>query len=363
MFLSFLRKYRNMILASAFFFYIGCFLTLNFLRLDCVNAVSTKATSDSSSTAKYEYVVLIISGPDNEIKRDAIRGSWVKLARNIFTVNNKVLYKWNHTWNSVQMQQEIVKYYFVIGTKNLNQHKMFKLKNEQNKDNDLLLLDNLEDSYKNLSGKMLLALKWIHNNIKELKYLIKCDDDSFVRIDLIVKNLEEYGPEMNAPELVDFITFKKILPPFKGLYWGYFNGQAKVYMTGKWEEKDWFLCDRYLPYALGGGYVISQSIVEYISRNADLLSSYNSEDVSMGVWTAPLNGINRVHDTRFDTEWKSRGCSKDMLVRHKQSPSDMFELYKTLIHTHGEKFCKIENTERFSYFYNWNGLPSQCCKA
>ncbi|CAG5017718.1 unnamed protein product [Parnassius apollo] len=141
---------------------------------------------------------------------------------------------------------------------------------------------------------------------------------------------------MTAPEISQFVTLKNRIPSDKGLYWGYFNGHANVYLKGKWQEKTWFLCDKYLPYALGGGYVISRSIVDYIANNSNLLSYYNSEDVSMGVWTAALD-INRVHDIRFDTEWKSRGCNKTMLVRHKQSPSDMFEMYKILVHTHGEK--------------------------
>ncbi len=89
------------------------------------------------------------------------------------------------------------------------------------------------------------------------------------------------------------------------------------------------LCDRYLPYALGGGYVLSHDLVAYIAATADMFSFYNSEvsdllffassiphhreslpfpllqDVSVGTWLAPLN-ITRQHDIRFDTEWKVR---------------------------------------------------------
>jgi galactosylxylosylprotein 3-beta-galactosyltransferase len=55
------------------------------------------------------------------------------------------------------------------------------------------------------------------------------------------------------------------------LYWGYFDGRARAFSKGKWQEKDWFLCDTYLPYALGGGYVISESIVSFLAKNADFL--------------------------------------------------------------------------------------------
>lgn len=347
-----------MIFVSLFFFYLGCCITLSFLRIDCANAFLNR----SNSMIKSEYAVLIISGPDNEVKRDSIRATWMKIASNIFVENGEKLYKWNHTWTKHQTRIKLIKFYFVIGTKGLSESKVTKLVNEENRSNDLLLFDNLEDTYENLASKMLKSLKWINENLEGLKYLIKCDDDSFVRVDLIVKELEAYGPEMNAPEISEFVSYKKTLSSYKGLYWGYFNGKARVYLAGKWQEKDWFLCDSYLPYALGGGYIISHSIVDYISKNTEFLSHYNSEDVSMGVWTASLDGINRVHDIRFDTEWKSRGCSKYMLVRHKQTPSDMFQLYKTLVQSQGDKLCKIESTERKSYLYNWNVLPSSCCK-
>ncbi|XP_047035818.1 beta-1,3-galactosyltransferase 6 [Helicoverpa zea] len=363
MYVSFIRRYKSMILAGIFCFYFGCGITLSLLRLECADALAAKDVSDAQkSLDKIEYAVLILSGPDNEPKRDAIRATWMKLSNNIFVENGEKLYKWNHTWIEQHYRNEFIKFYFVIGTQGLSETKLTRLNTENNRSNDLLLLDSFEDSYKNLAVKMLHSLKWLSTNLSRLKYLIKCDDDSFVRVDLIIKDLEAYAPEMNAHELSEYVTYKKDLPSYKGLYWGYFDGRAHVYLNGKWQEKDWFLCDNYLPYALGGGYVISRSIVDYIGKNADILGHYKSEDVSMGVWTASLDGMNRVHDIRFDTEWKSRGCSTQMLVRHKQLPADMFQLYKTLVHSHGLKLCKTENILRKSYFYKWDVLPSMCCK-
>ncbi|XP_075213649.1 beta-1,3-galactosyltransferase 6-like [Lycorma delicatula] len=142
------------------------------------------------------------------------------------------------------------------------------------------------------------------------------------------------------------------------LYWGFFDGRAPVKRVGKWKEENWFLCDRYLPYALGGGYVLSHALVKYISRNAELLSVYNSEDVSVGVWLSPLN-ITRIHDPRFDTEFSSRGCSNAYLITHKQSEKLIRHLYSETV-THG-RMCTKETQTRLSYIYNWNVPPSQCC--
>ncbi|XP_059049012.1 beta-1,3-galactosyltransferase 6 [Achroia grisella] len=365
MFIVLVKRYKSMILASIFFFYIGCGLTLSFLRLECAEAVSTVSSVNNKKSILHsnsEYIVLILSGPSNEEKRDAIRATWSKLSTNLFIENGEKLYKWNLTGSSPTVHHEFIKYYFAIGTLGLSKIKLDGLIQENSRSHDLLFLNELEDSYKKLSLKILLALSWISSNVEGLKYLIKCDDDSFVRIDLIVRDLEAFAPQMSDTVISEYVSYKENLPSYKGLYWGYFDGRAKVFMNGKWQERDWFLCDHYLPYALGGGYVISQSIVDYISRNADFLSHYISEDVSMGVWTAALKGVNRVHDIRFDTQWRSRGCVDHMLVRHNQTPSDMFLMYKSLVHSHGEKLCSSETPQHMLYRYKWNVLPSMCCK-
>ncbi|CAG9782969.1 unnamed protein product [Diatraea saccharalis] len=356
-----IKRHKSMILVSIFFFYIGCGLTLSFLRLDCVDVVPISTEGELAKPGDIEYAVLVLTGPENEERRNVIRSTWAKFAENIFIENGETLYKWNHTWIGETKKQPLIKVFFAVGIDGLQADKLHKLKLEMHRNDDLILLD-LYDSYRMLSTKVLYSMKWFNDHLKGLKYLVKCDDDSFVRIDLIVKDLETFAPEMNGQPLKEYVSFKTVLPSYKGLYWGYFDGRAKTLSKGKWKEKSWFLCDTYLPYALGGGYVISKSIVNYIAQNSDFLSLYNSEDVSMGVWTAALDGINRVHDLRFDSEWKSRGCSENMLVRHKQTSSDMFQMYKSLVNSHGEKLCKTEILNRQSYIYNWNVLPSKCCR-
>lgn len=182
---------------------------LTVTRLECTEALVSKDEYELSNfNPSYEYAVLIISGPDNEAKRDAIRATWGKLTNNIFTENGELLYKWNHTWVGHQTQKDIIKLYFALGTRGLSSSMLSKLKTENSRSKDLLLLESLEDSYNNLASKMLHSLKWISSNMKGLKYLIKCDDDSFVRVDLIVKELVAFAPNMNEPALSKYISFK-----------------------------------------------------------------------------------------------------------------------------------------------------------
>ena len=70
-----------------------------------------------------------------------------------------------------------------------------------------------------------------------------------------------------------------------------------ISILGKWADTNYKLCDRYIPYALGGGYVIGRELVKFVADNSRLLEMYNSEDATMGTWLAGLK-VNRKHDTR-----------------------------------------------------------------
>ncbi|XP_076472795.1 beta-1,3-galactosyltransferase 6-like [Babylonia areolata] len=268
-----------------------------------------------SRELKTFLMIMVMSGPANQHQRTTIRQTWLS--------------------DSPPPDRALVK--FVVGTHNLSGDVRDSLDREQFLHNDLLLLATLTESYNNLTAKLLHTLQWADFTV-DYKFLLKADDDSYVRVNLILKELQ--------------------LKPSERLYWGFFNGRAHVKKSGKWAEKDWFLCDRYLPYALGGGYVLSSDLVHYVSTNSRYLQQYHSEDVSLGAWLAPLK-IERIHDERFDTEFVSRGCRNDYLITHKQDARAMQQLHENL-HKFRE-LCMTEFTRRESYKYDWNALPSKCC--
>ncbi|VDM72037.1 unnamed protein product [Strongylus vulgaris] len=171
------------------------------------------------------------------------------------------------------------------------------------------------------------------------QYLLKVDSDSFVRLGAVIKALKD----IQHPRL----------------YWGFLDGRAKPIRKGKWREADWILCDRYLPYQLGGGYVLSYELVRFLALNARLFKLYKNEDVSVGAWLAGLD-IKYVHDPRFDTEWKSRGCNNEYLITHKKTAQEMEVLYSNLVNL--RVLCEKEYRVRYSYVYDWTALPSECCQ-
>uniref|UniRef100_A0A3B3CJD1 Hexosyltransferase n=1 Tax=Oryzias melastigma TaxID=30732 RepID=A0A3B3CJD1_ORYME len=249
----------------------------------------------SSSKALSAFlVVLITTGPKYTERRSIIRSTW--LAKR----DSDVL-----AW-------------FVVGTQGLLSDDLQNLNTEQGRHKDLLLLPDLRDSYENLTLKLLHMYSWLDQNV-DFKFVFKADDDTFARLDLVKEELKSKEPSR--------------------LYWGFFSGRGRVKTAGKWRESSWELCDYYLPYALGGGYILSADLVRFVHLNAGYFKMWQSEDVSLGAWLAPVD-VRRTHDPRFDTEYKSRGCNNKYLVTHKQSLEDMLEKHQTL--QRDGRLCKEE---------------------
>jgi len=261
-------------------------------------------------------VVLVLTAPKNQERRNVIRQTWANIHKKL---------------------RDQFLLYFILGNSELSDESIDSINDEKAKHKDILALP-MVDSYQALTSKLLASFVQLNRNVK-FKYLLKVDDDSYVQLPLVLEELKNSNFD-------------------KSLYWGFFDGRAPVWLKGKWAEKEYRLCDKYIPYALGGGYVLSHDLVKYIAENAQILQKFKNEDVSVGTWLGPLK-IHRIHDTRFDTEFRSRGCNNKYLVSHKQSVEDFKSKHYSL-EAKG-LLCEKENQVRASYQYNWNELPSKCC--
>lgn len=250
-----------------------------------------------ASDNTFFVVVLVLSAPNNADRRNAIRETWLNLRPRIInnsfynsevialprvtrrgvepenvSTQRQLLNKYKEWMNlktqNIKVGDYRVRHFFAIGMKDLNRESRKAVEAEQKIFSDLILLPDLVDAYANLTEKLLDSLAYIESEI-DYKYLLKVDDDSYVRLDTLSQDLLDYHEQMNRHS------------PETGLYWGYFNGRAQIKLAGKWKESNYTICDRYLPYALGGGYVISKTVVRYIVDQKNNLSTYLSEDISV----------------------------------------------------------------------------------
>ena len=173
---------------------------------------------------------------------------------------------------------------FSIGTFELSFSVMNDLAAEDKLHGDLLLLKSLHDTYNNLTRKVLYSFVWADRNIN-FSYLMKTDDDTYIFVDELHKEVCRYRQDGVSK-----------------LYWGHFNWKSRpiTNKNDKWAESKWFLTDTYLPYAFGGGYVISADLIHNIATTADYLQLYHNEDVTVGLWLGPFK-IQRKDDKRIIT--------------------------------------------------------------
>ena len=282
--------------------------------------LKTKAIRPGS----YLLLLLIDSSPRATEQRNAIR----------------------ETWLNDHAAQDTYVYRFIIGTASLKPGDAQKLACENQQYGDLLLLPSIHDPGRSQdwspSEKVLGAFVWALENV-EFAYVFKTNDATFVVLDPIVKELES----------------REMEPPDSDLLWGFFAGAVQATKEGRLAEKDWFLCTHYLPFPQGGGYVISHGLVSMLGALGDDLQHYAHDDIALGVWLSPFDGIDKKHDVRFNTGYSSRGCNNAHVVISKETPHTMLQRYKFFQKT--GLVCEEEFSSRLSYVYNWTASPSRCC--
>ena len=206
-------------------------------------------TLEVEPVRSFSLILLILTAPANSEVRDVIRSTWLSVSKK------------KHSFQA----------FFVLGKTNLNLTEVRELETENKLHDDLLILPVI-DSYETLTNKVLESIVFVQKHYR-FDFLLKCDDDSFVDIVSVLAELQGGGYFGESHE-----------EPSQNLYWGFFAGHNPVMTTGNWADPKYKLCDRDIPYALGGGYVLGRALVDFIANNANMLELFFSEDVSVGTW-------------------------------------------------------------------------------
>ncbi|KAM0849245.1 hypothetical protein ACQ4PT_053853 [Festuca glaucescens] len=151
------------------------------------------------------------------------------------------------------------------------------------------------------------------------EYIMKCDDDTFVRLDIVLQQIS---------------TFNRTLP----LYLGNLNLLHRPLRYGhlvqEWPELV------YPPYANGPGYVISANIArDIVSCHANQsLRLFKMEDVSMGMWVEDYNTTTTSAPVQYVHSWRfcQYGCVDNYFTAHYQSPRQMLCLWEKLSLGHAQ---------------------------
>ncbi|KQK13710.1 hydroxyproline O-galactosyltransferase GALT6 [Brachypodium distachyon] len=236
-----------------------------------------------------ELFIGILSAGSHFTERMAVRRSWMSAVRN----------------SSSTMAR-----FFVA----LNERKEVNedLKKEANFFRDIIIVP-FVDSYDLVVLKTVAICEYAAR-VVSAKYVMKCDDDTFVRLDSVMAEVKK-------------------IPDDKSFYVGNMNYYHRPLRKGKWavSYEEWPK-DTYPPYADGPGYIVSSDIANFVvfEMETGRLNMFKMEDVSVGMWVGQFNGSVKAVEYAHSVRFCQFGCVDDYLTAHYQSPGQMLCLWEKL---------------------------------
>jgi len=158
-----------------------------------------------------------------------------------------------------------------------------------------------------LTEKTLDTFRYALQTFPQFDYLVKVDDDTFVRVDRMISILAN-------------ITASRA-------YIGYFHINSPRYVEGYKNNEIFYpeFMEHVLPFASGCAYSLSRDLVRYIINQEPYLTKYYNEDVSVGTWLFPVQ-LTRYHEEDFVYLWHK--CPERAVFMHPTKPQDMLHLYQ-----------------------------------
>ncbi|KAJ6749126.1 HYDROXYPROLINE O-GALACTOSYLTRANSFERASE GALT5 [Salix purpurea] len=251
--------------------------------------MSKRWKAPSLSVGSVELFIGVLSAGNHFAERMAVRKSWMQ-------------------HRLIKSSNVVARFFVALHTrKEVN----LELKKEAEYFGDIVILPYM-DSYDLVVLKTVAICEYGVRTVRA-KYIMKGDDDTFVRVDSIIDEVNK-------------------VPAGRSLYIGNINYYHKPLRYGKWEVtyEEWPEED-YPPYANGPGYILSSDIASFIVSEFEShkLRLFKMEDVSMGMWVEQFNSsrpVEYVHSLKFC----QFGCIEDYYTAHYQSPRQMICLWEKL---------------------------------
>ena len=201
------------------------------------------------------------------------------------------------TWYKGFNDSKDVMLRFAMGIKGVDANTTKLLADENSTHKDLIFFENLKENRSALTNKTLLLMKWAYANIN-FTYFLKCDDDTFVFVKRMLNELKKRSTT-------------------KRLYYGKILFHSAPKKKGDWKDLQWDLADTYMPFALGGGYILSSDLISLIVENSPFLQWHPNEDTAVGSWLVPYKYERRTDKmicvTTFNSKYSKR-CDKYLIM-------------------------------------------------
>lgn len=182
-----------------------------------------------------------------------------------------------------------------------------------------IIQGDFQDSFRNLTVKDIMFMRWLTNYCPQAKYIFKGDDDVFVNLDNIVDYLLSLSAEKGKNLFTGSVLYPS--PRIK-------DPKSKYYVPSKlWPEK------YYPPYVSGGGFLMSSVVAKKIFEVSKVTPIIPIDDAFLGVCLRKLDmkpqnhkgfkswGVNRPKDICI---------YREIMTLHKLSSDDLVLMWKKL---------------------------------
>ncbi|XP_035699477.1 beta-1,3-galactosyltransferase 1-like [Branchiostoma floridae] len=242
-------------------------------------------------------VVVVTSAPGHVKQRDAIRQTWGN--ENILPHKN-------------------VKVLFALGRSD-NPQVENAVQREVRTFQDIIQEEFL-DSYRNLTIKTVMVLKWTVTFCSGADYLMKTDDDMFVNIETLVSHLKSLKDDKSSDLFIgDIHTGVKALR----------SPANKHYVSMEDYENE-----VYPDYLSGTGYVMSMDVVRRLYVTALMTSPVPVEDIYMGICAQRAGIAPRDHSGFTSLQFGFTVCShRKIVTSHSYTPTELLAMWKALQET------------------------------
>ena len=240
-----------------------CFNYSNCKKERKVSNEDVSINLDYPCSRKRLFFMYVFSAPGNVALRKRIRRTWGKAAE-IEKYNGEMA--------------------FIIGLSD-NDRINRKIRKESNKYRDIIQFKYI-DSYQNLTKKGFLTLKWLNHYCKNVKFVIKADDDTLIN----VRNLHR------------FMTSPARLEQPRTFYCYVFRNNS-VGRTGKYAVSKHQLPQNTFPvYCNGPCWLVTNDVISSLYKTALVVPFLPVEDAyTSGVLPSRLRGVKHVHYPGFNT--------------------------------------------------------------
>ncbi|XP_021003660.1 beta-1,3-galactosyltransferase 1 isoform X2 [Parasteatoda tepidariorum] len=207
-------------------------------------------------------VVFIHSAPANFRNRQVIRDTWGR---------------------EDNLPQDLIRVVFLLGS--VTDPFMQRRINQENNLYHDIVQGNFFDSYRNLTYKHVMGLKWVTHYCRQARFIFKADDDIFVDIFQLTNFLKEtFGPTGGVANIMMCYVYRT--PP------------VKRSQRSKWRVSFKEYPGRYYPsYCAGWGIILSPDVVFKLYLQSSKIPYFWVDDVHVTGTLAELVGVSHLDFT------------------------------------------------------------------